>query len=53
MIITSDIYCQHDQIKCDDMGQDVQHEGEEEDKYKKILVEKNVRKVTSKNMSQA
>lgn len=36
MIITSDIYYQRDQIKCEDMGEDVQREGEKEDKYTKL-----------------
>ena len=39
MIITSDIYYQRDQIKCENMGEDVQREGEKEDKYTKFLVE--------------
>lgn len=39
MIITSDTHYQHDQIKCDDMGQDVRHGVEEDDKYTKFLVE--------------
>ena len=35
-IITFDKYYQHDQIKCDDNGQDVEHEEEKEDEYTKI-----------------